>query len=234
MGMTSQQRGTFFGLYKKDGLIKQDNQQDENESQHQLKRNVVSQRNASPPERNHHPFQKSRSPSTERDHAESSVDQHPLNSVNGQKQDRRSMGMTSQQRGTFFGLYKKDNVNENHDQNKQPSVSNHISPTEKSRSSNTAGGHTENFQQDQLNNKQTVTSQQKGSFFGLYRKDGFDDIPHVMSINQNQTEITNDSAEIDRNSPEALQDILQKMYVRKMETLKSLQATREQYAHVNN
>lgn len=214
--LTSQRRGTFFGLYKKG--------EDDNKNQGLGKVQSANQA----------------------DTKKSAATSASANSE--RKQPTASGGLTSQRRGTFFGLYKKkdeheDDTNENkaprkgEDPNSRPTpeVSQKLAaPT----ASITTGRKQPASAGQSTTPSEGLTSQRRGTFFGLYKKNNDNASESEENQNKNssaspflnslESPVLRQGGDHKRDSPEELQNVLQQMYERKIETLRNLKASREQ------
>jgi hypothetical protein len=256
-GLTSQRRGTFFGLYKN-----KDKDKDK----------VTDKEDAAPV------HSQSRSPAATVTHRTTSVWKPTTSSnvhPNTQKQQQPSStgkqaspkqqgALTSQRRGTFFGLYqskdgKHTGADENLVQNEiQPRQTTSVHKPTATRATALPSRGSTSDEKATIKHQGGLTSQKRGTLFGLYEKedgggDGGDgaagagrhegaggkhmavkSTPLSHPAREEPPQERNEEAEeLKKDSPEALQNVLQQMYERKIETLRNLKATRDK-VHVNN
>ena len=211
--MTSQRRGTFFGLYKKP---------DTESSHHRnTQRDQVNIQSINSPKK-------------------------PVSNNSGQSASPKDK-LTSQRRGTFFGLYKKD-TDENLDQNKHHGHVKSTAPTafiddvRKPLPSHASPPRPRNSSNAEVNSStaSNLTSQKRGTFFGLYpsKTDSNDaDDAGNRDLIQFNTNIKQEQQskgtlqEVRKKSPEDLQNVLQQMYERKVQSLRTMEASRDQVHH---
>mmetsp|Transcript_27029 Transcript_27029/g.50529 ORF Transcript_27029/g.50529 Transcript_27029/m.50529 type:complete len:893 (-) Transcript_27029:266-2944(-) len=220
--MTSQRRGTFFGLYKKSEVDSPEKEQSPVQSMVNKKPVKVAE--------------------------ETNASSRPA----AMSPDTKS-AMTSQRRGTFFGLYKKQDVDENQDQNKNQGVAksttaalfNNPSLLQKPTPSYAKSSPPVNQSSPNSGSKASpgkssppkMTSQRRGTFFGLYPSKGGqsqevkEDFTQFNTIPQEEVRAQGILEEVVKESPEDLQSVLQQMYEKKIETLKNVKASRDQQPH---
>ena len=264
-GLTSQRRGTFFGLYKKKD---EDVEEDVNNSPGNRASASKQGRHSVGSSHKHSASAGTKSTTAAATGArkQPSTGQPATNTT-----EPRSGGLTSQRRGTFFGLYKKNDEVEEEDhesggnvqaskgtdshKHAPPAVTKLITATTAGsrKQASTAGQPPAHTGTTSSNTRSGgLTSQRRGTFFGLYKKKDEDNQKEGSDENSDHNQIHNvtpsaaaalfppdstshapsddiqDISDLKKDSPEELQNVLHQMYERKIESLRNLKASREQ------
>ena len=223
-GLTSQRRGTFFGLYKKEE-VEVSKHGGKAQSDSQLRKSSSGSK---------------LSPDAKVSKADNS------RGANSKPNAKRDGELTSQRRGTFFGLYKKE-VEPFKQGDNTPREASRRTDTDSKKSPNSRVSSSSSNAHNVKSNSATkkggeMTSQRRGTFFGLYKKDD----ANRADENQDQNKIASQStmsslfktvdnalsvheeeSRSDHDSPEELQEVLQDMYEKKIESLRNLKASRD-------